>query len=115
MEVVLFVIHADEALGDEAVAEYLVADRAIAAEEVAVAVRGWWHGEVETNSSNLPAHQPAGDVETAVHGIDTAKITGCDVLLEVAAEPERARGTAACRPLLLHRRLAQDIRGPRRR
>src|SRR6476646_861430 len=36
MEVVLFVIHADEALGDEAVAEYLVADRAIAAEEVAV-------------------------------------------------------------------------------
>ena len=41
MEVVLFIVGADEALGDEAVAEYLVADRAIAAEEVAVAVRGW--------------------------------------------------------------------------
>jgi len=40
VEVVLFVVRADEALGDEAVAEYLVADRAIAAEEVAVAVRG---------------------------------------------------------------------------
>jgi hypothetical protein len=96
-----------------AIFQLWVTDRAVATEEITAAVWGRRHGKVEADADKIPTKQPARLVKITVQRKHPAAITGRNVLLEVAADPHRARGAAAFGGLLLRGRLAHDnICGP---
>src|SRR4029079_7337846 len=65
MEIVLLIVGTNEALGDEAIAENLITDRAVAAEHIAVAVWGGRHGKVEADADEICPEETAGKVKIA--------------------------------------------------
>ena len=60
MEVIVLIVGADEAFSHEAVPDYLVTDRAVATEEITVAVRGRRHGKVEADADKIPTSSQPG-------------------------------------------------------